>query len=58
LDQILAIELGDLGIGVGFVVAELFLGLALFVAGAHEIIPVVDLVERTVGDSELHTPQL
>jgi hypothetical protein len=53
LDQILAMELGDLGIGVGFVVAELFLGLALFVAGGHEIIAVVDLVERTVGDSEL-----
>src|SRR6476659_8510653 len=55
---VLAIELGDLGIGVGFVVAEFFFGFALAVAGGYEIVPVVDFMERAIGGYRLHNSSI
>src|SRR5215467_5723222 len=39
LGVVFAIELGDAGIGVGFVVTELFLGFSLAIAGGNKIVP-------------------
>jgi hypothetical protein len=45
---ILAVELGYGGIGVGLIVAELVLGLALAIADGDKVVPIVELLQRGI----------
>src|SRR5580698_5463028 len=51
---VLSIEFGHAGVGLSVVVAELFLGLSLFVAAGNEIVPVVEMLKRVFGGYAMH----